>query len=230
MAARLAVALGADAVECDLRRSADGALVVVHDAHLRRTTDAVTSLPHRRPWRVADLTLRQIQRVEAGGWFHPSYAGEPLPTLAGWAAAVGTRAHLLIEVKSPSQYPGIAVDLVEELRRVDALRHAVAAGRVVVQSFDRPWVEALRELAPELPVGVLMEGAPTPREIRSLARFADQVNLSHWAVRRDLVRRAHDHGLLVHAWTPNTRWQLWRSLAAGVDGVITDRPDRVARG
>ncbi len=226
VAARVAVALGADAVECDVHRTADGALVVIHDRHLRRTTDAATVLPGRRPWRVGDLTLEEIQRVDAGSWFHPSYAGEPVPTLGSWAAAVGTRAHLLLEIKQPARYPGLAVDLVEELRRVDALRQAVSAGRLVVQSFDRAWVEAFAELAPETPVGLLVESAPTPREIRALARFADQLNVSHWAVRRDLVRLAHDHGLLVHAWTPNSRWHLWRAFATGVDGVITDHPER----
>ena len=86
VAARLAMALGADGVECDLHRTVDGALVVVHDHHLRRTTDAPTVLPGGAPWHVADLTLDEVRRVDAGAWFGPEFAGEPVPTLAGWAA------------------------------------------------------------------------------------------------------------------------------------------------
>jgi glycerophosphoryl diester phosphodiesterase len=226
IAARRAVALGADAVECDVRRTADGALVVVHDHHLRRTTNAVTALPRRGPWHVADLTLAEVQRLDAGSWFHPVYAGEPVPTLATWAAAVGTHTHLLVEVKEPALFPGIARDLRAELRHVDALRRAVGERRLVVQSFDRAWVEAFRELAPEVAVGVLSDSAPAVRRIERVAAFADQLNLSCWAARRETVGRAQERGLQVHAWTPNSSYQLWRARRAGVDGVITDRPER----
>jgi glycerophosphoryl diester phosphodiesterase len=213
-------------VECDVHRTADGALVVVHDPHLRRTTDAPTSLPHSGPWLVGELTLDEIGRVDAGSWFGASYAGEPVPTLAAWAAAVGTRTHLLVEVKEPWRYPGVARDLAAEIRRVDALRRAVADGRLVVQSFDRAWAEQFRELAPDVPVGVLTDRATPVLVIERIARFAVELNLSCWVTRPETVGRAQDRGLRVHAWTPNSAWQLRRTLAAGVDGVITDHPDR----
>lgn len=224
--ARLGVALGAQGVECDLHRTADGALVVLHDHHLRRTTDAMTALPQHGPWHVGDLTLDEVHRVDAGSWFGPSYAGEPVPTLGSWAAAVGIQSHLLVEVKDPWRYPGIARDLQVELQRVGALRRAVAERRVVIQSFDRAWIEGFRELMPEVTVGVLSEYPLPVLTIERVAAYADQLNLSCWAARRETVARAQDRGLQVYAWTANSRYQLWRARRAGVDGVITDHPDR----
>lgn len=226
VAARLAMALGADGVECDLHRTVDGALVVVHDHHLRRTTDAPTVLPGGAPWHVADLTLDEVRRVDAGAWFGPEFAGEPVPTLAGWAAAVGRHGHLLVEVKDPGRYPGIERDLQAELARPGILRTAVAEGRLVVQSFDRDWVESFKERAPEVRVGVLSEYAVPVLAIERIAAFADQLNLSCWAARRETVGRAQDRGLAVHAWTANTGFDLWRARRAGVDGLITDHPER----
>src|SRR5689334_10492901 len=74
-AVRRAVAAGADLVEVDLRRARDGALVVLHDATLARTTDAARRLPGRAPWRVEDLTLAEVRLLDAGSWKDPRFAG-----------------------------------------------------------------------------------------------------------------------------------------------------------
>src|SRR5688500_13615694 len=80
-AVREAAALGADAVEVDVQRTRDGALVLVHDATLSRTTDAASRLPRRGPWSVGSMTLREIRRLDAGSWKAPEYAGQRVPTL-----------------------------------------------------------------------------------------------------------------------------------------------------
>jgi glycerophosphoryl diester phosphodiesterase len=228
-AVRRAVAVGADAVECDVHRTRDGALVVVHDRHLRRTTDAMVRFPRRDPWRVRDFTMEEIRLLDAGSWFGPEYAGERVPTLAEWAVAVGDRTRLLVEVKHPGRYSGIAHDLLAELRCTPALHAAIATGRLTVQSFDHDWVASFRELAPENTVGLLYESRPTVAAIEHAARFAGQVNPSHRLVTRDLVRRVHDAGLQVHVWTPDSHRQLRRCRSLGVDGVITNHPERSGR-
>lgn len=229
-AAGKAVAIGVDGVECDVHRTRDGALVVIHDRHLRRTTDAMGRFPGRDPWRVRDFTLEEIRGLDAGSWFGPEHAGERVPTLAEWGTAVGPSTRLLVEVKHPDRYPGIALDLLAELRSAPALDHAVTTGRLTVQSFDHGWVASFRELAPEITVGLLYESRPTVAAIAHAARFAGQVNPSHRVVGRDLVRRVHDAGLQVHVWTPDSHGQLLRCRALGVDGVITNRPERFRPG
>ena len=72
------------------------------------------------------LTLAEVKRLDAGSWFGAEFAGEQVPTLREWAEAIGGRAGLLIEMKHPSGYPGIEMDLTLELLSAPAL---VRAGR-----------------------------------------------------------------------------------------------------
>src|SRR5690349_20560695 len=78
-ALRSALAAGAEMVEVDVRRTADGALVLLHDQSLMRTTDVEVLYPSRAPWRVQDFTLDEICGLDAGAWWSPTYAGESVP-------------------------------------------------------------------------------------------------------------------------------------------------------
>jgi glycerophosphoryl diester phosphodiesterase len=226
-AVRRALGLGADAVECDVHRTRDGELVVIHDPHLRRTTDAAQRFPGRDRWRVRDLTLAEIKSLDAGSWFGRDYAAERVPTLREWAVEVGDRARMLVEIKQPARYPGIAGDLAGLLHQVPELAAAVAGRRLVIQSFDHAWLQGFRELVPAVPVGLLYESRPTGPEIAVASRYAHQVNPSLNAVDREMVRAVQASGMEVHVWTPNSHRQLRSALRCGVDGLITNRPDRV---
>jgi glycerophosphoryl diester phosphodiesterase len=225
-AARRAVVAGADAIECDVHRTRDGELVVIHDRDLRRTTDAQRVFPGRGPCRVADFTLAELKRLDAGSWFGALFAGEPIPTLREWAAEIGPAADLLIEMKRPRDYyPGIELDLAAELRTAPALAAAVAQRRVVVQSFDHTWVRRFRELVPDVAVGLLCERSPGADAIERARRYAHHVNPAVGAVDRLTVSRLRDAGLGVSVWTANSHRQMRRALSCHVDGVITDHPD-----
>lgn len=225
-AARLAVALGADAVEGDVRRTRDGVLVVIHDPHLRRTTDVRHAFPTRTRWQVSDYTLEEIKCLDAGSWFGREYAGEEVPTLAEWAEEIGGRASMLLDVKQPARYPGMADDLAAALTTVPALRAAVATGGVTVQSFDQAWLRTFSALAPRAHLALLVDDEPEGRQIVRAADFAHQLNPSLRAVSPEVVRRIQACGLSAHVWTPNSYRQLRRALRCGVDGVITDHPER----
>ncbi len=224
-AVRAGIAGGADAVEVDVHRTRDGALVVLHDGTLTRTTDAARVLPGRAPWRVADLTLEEIRRLDAGSWRSPRHAGERVPTLVEVVETVRDGdAGLLLEVKTPQRYPGIVADVAAELRAVPGYLAAASAARsLVVQSFDHAAMHAFKQLAPEVPVGLL--GAPPRRKLRRLARWADQVNPRHRAVGAGYVAAVHDAGLACQVWTVDEVADLARAVALGVDGIITNRPE-----
>jgi glycerophosphoryl diester phosphodiesterase len=219
-AVRAAVAQGADVVEVDVHRTADGVLVVHHDAILGRTTDAQRVLPARASRRLGDHTLETLRRLDAGSWKHSRHTGERVPTLGEVLDVLApSGAGVLVELKAPELYPGLAHDVAAELRGRPAL---LAERRVVVQSFDESVLVDLRELAPDVPLGLL--GAPARAALPGLVGRVDQVNPRHLTVDRAYVDHLHDLGLTCHVWTVNRAAGLRRALGLGVDGVITNRP------
>ncbi len=215
-AVRAGVAAGADLVEVDVQRTRDGALVVLHDPTLGRTTDARRRLRRGAPWNLADLTLAQVRALDAGSWKGPAYAGERVPLLSEVVDTLaGTGVGLLLELKKPGLYPGIAADVAHALTGVDL--------PVVVQSFD---VAALKELttrAPHLPVGVL--GQPRREHLPVLATWVDQVNPAYRMLDRGYVAAVQEAGMSCLTWTVDRPTALRRALDLGVDGVITNRPE-----
>lgn len=222
-AVRAAAALGADMVEVDVRRTHDGALVLLHDATFARTTDAARVFPSRGPWRVDELTLAEVRRLDAGSSHARVHAGEPVPTLTDLLDLAGDLGlGIQLEVKTPSAYPGIVGDLLDELRAW-VLRCAGRTPPVVVQSFDVAAMKELAARAPQVPVGVL--GTPPPSHLPALAGWAHQVNPRHVSVDRAYVDRVHALGMACLVWTVDRPWAMRRALRMGVDGVITNRPD-----
>lgn len=224
-AVRKAIARDADLVEVDVQRTRDGALVLMHDLTLERTTDAATVLPGRAPWRVADLTLAEISRLDAGSWFGPEFAGERVPTLEEALAVLGlSELGILVELKRPGLYPGVVADVAA------AVRHGVrrpdgtaSVGDLIVQSFDHAAVRDLKRIQPATTVGAL--GSPAAWRLPELGRWADQVNPHHRLVDRAYVDRVHAAGMACHVWTVNTAGAMRHALRLGVDGVITNHPD-----
>lgn len=221
-ALRSALAAGADMVEVDVRRTADGALVLMHDETLGRTTDVGARHPTRAPWRVQDFTLEEVRRLDAGVWKSASFRGEQVPTLEE-ALEVVERAgsRLLLEVKNPVAHPGIESDVAGHLRR-----RRRPSCEVVVQSFDVAAMHRLAAVAPDVPVGVLVPVAA--RDLRALAGWASHLNPHHRFADPRYVEAVHAAGLRCFPWTVDAPRALRRLLRAGVDGVISNRPD-VAR-
>jgi glycerophosphoryl diester phosphodiesterase len=211
---------GADAVELDVRRTRDGVLVVAHDATWARTTDATQVLPGWAPWRVEDLTLPEVRRLDAGSWAGADFAGQRVPTLAeAFEVLRPTGLHVLVELKAPDRHTVPA--LVRELAATRLL-----PGRVTVQSFDARAMRAVRRALPNLRVGVLFRRASRSR-VRAVAGWADLVNVHHAWLHRGLVEEAGAHGLGCLAWTVNHAGAVRRLLELGVDGVVTDRPAEI---
>lgn len=223
-AVRAAAALGADMVEVDVRRTRDGALVLVHDPTLVRTTDAARRLPWRGPWQVADLTLAEVRRLDAGSAHSAVHAGEPVPTLADALDLAGDLGlGVQLELKAPSTYPGVVDDVLAELRGWVLRSRGRPTPPVVVQSFDVVAMKELATRAPHVRVGVL--GTPPSSHLPVLAGWAHQVNPRHVTVDRAYVDRVHDLGMGCLVWTVDRAWAMRRAVRLGVDGVITNRPD-----
>ncbi|MFC3995353.1 glycerophosphodiester phosphodiesterase [Nocardiopsis sediminis] len=219
----------ATAVEIDVQRSKDGELVVVHDTTLARTTDVEEVFPDRSPYNVADFTLAEIQRLDAGSWFGAEFDGEPLPTLEQALDRLGEhRTGLFLEIKSPELYPGIEDDIAETLKAKPGWASENASGgqRLVIQSFDRASAERSQELLPSVPHGIL--GRVDEAQIETYAAWADMINPNHTGIDAAYVDRVHEAGMDVVAYTVNEPDDMRAAIGKGVDGIISDYPD-VAR-
>ena len=134
---RTAIAIGADGVELDCQRSKDGALVVIHDETVDRTTSG--------KGQVGDLTLAQLRALDAG-------QGEVLPTFEEvLALAQAGGVQLVAEIKSPHLYPGL------ELEMYRAVEAAGYLERTIFISFDWDSLKRLQAAAPDAQLGALFD-------------------------------------------------------------------------
>jgi glycerophosphoryl diester phosphodiesterase len=206
--------LGADWIELDVHLTADGALAVIHDESVDRTTDG-----HGL---VKDHTLEELKLLDAGAWFSPAFAGQRIPTLDEvlvWARERGTVVD--IEIKNaPIYYPGI------EEAVVAALDRSAMTEQVIVISFDHAAAQRVKELDSRIATGVLYAGRPVDAGL-GLARLAGADSLlPHWAyVTRADVQAAHAAGLSVAPWTTSDPNVLRSLVATGVDAIGTNHPD-----
>lgn len=227
----LALEMGADFIEHDLRLSADGGFVAMHDASLERTTG--------RADMVRDLTLEELKALDAGGWFnraHPDearseYTGLRIPTMDELFARYGAATKYYVEVKDPHLQPGVEKRFVELLRTSEMLKHALAGG-VVIQSFDPESLFRFRSVEPDLVLVrlfSLIQGKEIMlQELASVATYAAGIGPDKFNIDEELVACAHDHGLYVHPFTADERSEMIALLRAGVDGMFTNFPDRLA--
>lgn len=213
---RRALEAGADGIECDVQLTRDGEVVVIHDERLERTTDGTG-------W-VRDHTLRELQVLDAGGWFGRRYRGERIPTLHEVLAAAAGRARLInVELKNTRlRYPGLEARVLRLLHRFGVL------GTTVVSSFNHASLRRIRDLEPRARIGMLPRALRAP-VARALRLGAEALHPARTEVTARLVRGAHAAGLRVRVWTVNSAEELRRMRAWGVDAVFTDDPAAMVR-
>jgi glycerophosphoryl diester phosphodiesterase len=223
-AVRAAIAQGSDMVERDVQRTRDGALVLMHDTTLVRTTNVRDVFGRRRaPWLVGDFDLDEIRQLDAGGWKSPAFEGERVPTLREAAELLrSARTGLVLELKAPALYPGIVADVAGELRDEPGAWTTSMSSGLVVESFDASAASAFKASFPGARVGLL--GRPHPARLEEVADWADQVNPHHRVTSKAYVDALHAVGLECLVWTVNTRSALQRAVDLEVDGVMTDHP------
>jgi len=210
-AVRLALDLGADGVEIDVRQ-VSGKLLVVHDADLRRWGGP------RRPLRY--LGWQRIRNYLAdGGRRH----GIPLLQQVLDLLQPHPTALVNIEVKERRAFRAVGRLL------LDHYPHMLRAGRFLISAFDLRGLRRFHREYPQVPVGCLA-ARRLPRSLRAALRMpAASWHIPLDRCRTELVRRAHAAGLAVLVFTVNTAEALSHALSCGVDGVFTDYPDHIRK-
>ncbi len=215
---RLAVEMGARFIETDLQLTRDARIVAMHDATVDRTTSG--------RGRVSKMTLAELRGLDAGAWFLSddgrSFKGERVPTLDEILQfAREADVAFYMELK-PTQMWGLEPAL------AGALKASGDLARAVVISFDGAVLATVRQAEPLLMTGLLIE-RPIPETVdKAIAIGARQILSKAEGVTLELVRAAQEKGLAVVVWTVNEHAKMRELIAAGVDGIITDYPDRLA--
>jgi glycerophosphoryl diester phosphodiesterase len=201
-----AIADGTDYIEIDVQETADGDVVVFHDSDFMKTAG--------NPLRIWDARGPDLERIDIGSWFDPSFESERVPTLEDVLLAARGEARVNIELK----YYGLDQDL--ERRVVEIVERHDMSDQVVIMSLKYDKVQKVRSMRPEWTIGLLTTvnlGNPTAFEVDFLA-----VNAA--AATRRFIHRAHRRGREVYVWTVNDPYAMSAMMSRGIDGIITDDP------
>lgn len=210
-----AIALGADGIELDAKLSADGEVVVIHDATVARTTGA--------EGQVSQLPLAALRELDAGSFFSEEFAGEKIPTLAEVFETVGKRVIINVELTNYYTTPrdDVAVKACELVKRFGLEKN------VLFSSFLGSNLARTRSLLPDVPRGLLALGGWVGWWARSFGfNFGDYQAL-HPNLRDTTpqqVARVHRLKRRVHVYTVSTADEMRRLFAWGVDGIFTGDP------
>ena len=201
---RAALDFGVDAIEVDVRASADGVPVLMHDPTVDRTTNGSGG--------VAELSLNQLRALDVGR--------EPVPTLVEVLNYTAGQALLVIEIKQP----GIEEQIATVVRDCDAMDEAM------VWSFVPQALESMRRLEPRLPGSLLVGTEMLPRwpVMRELALRCGLQGVSVFFAGIDerLARECQRSGLALYAWTVDGKKDIARLIDLGIEGICTNFPDK----
>lgn len=204
-----AIRLGCQAVELDVRLSADGVPVVIHDDTVDRTTSGTGS--------VSSLNKVELLRLDAGSWKHHRYAGSRIPTLDEALAAIAPWAIPVIELKEP-----IDLTLLDSLlRRHDALDSCVLV------SQDEQIVASVRKIGRDVQTGLIADEWADDLTERCQKLDAPLLILNVESIALERIQAVDQAGLELWCYTVNDIGLVAACAAMGVPGLITDDPGLV---
>lgn len=216
---RLAAEHGAQWVELDVDTLADGTLVVMHDTTLDRTTNRSGSY---KEWTATDLL-----GVDAGSWFGPEFAGEPLPTLPQCLELLaGAGVNVNVELKSPTAGGAAAERLRGGVADVlDEYEERFPGAEFLVSSFNPVLLDRFKQGRPQTRIAWLTEAGVLGEDWRAIAETlgAEAINPADRDLERGIVEEIRSYEFAVNVWTVNSRARMNELFNWGVTGVFTDR-------
>jgi glycerophosphoryl diester phosphodiesterase len=237
---RLAIELGSEGIEFDVQMSADGFPVVIHDAHVNRTTDDAGA--------VASFTANELARLDASRWFQKrlkrrprtralvnqivgdGFAREGVPTLeAALRLMAGANLKkIYIELKSRPSSRRPLIEATLALARKFEIERAVT-----LLSFDHEAIRLAKEIAPHIRAAatfpVTGRALFTARSIIASTKSAgaDEAALHFGIASRRTIEALHENGLRASVWTVNRKMMMKRLVSFGADAIMTNYPNRL---
>jgi glycerophosphoryl diester phosphodiesterase len=210
-----------DGIELDLQLSADGVPVVYHDRTLAKVGGG-----HKR---VAQLSLRELKRLNAGAWYGSRYAAQKIPTLEQILHRYAQRSHLLLELKGRRK-DGEQHRIELARATVGVIKKMKAKASVMLLSFDRLMLETAAHLEPRLPRVLNLK--PTPRlrkQLRLLLPTLDLLAVDIRSLTPAFAAAVLREGCPLFAFTCNRSGRVRQALEAGAAGIISDKPGWLAQ-
>lgn len=209
----------AEYIEVDIHLTKDTQLVVMHDATVNRTTNGKGA--------IADLTLAELKKLDAGGWFDSTFTHERIPTLREVLHLVNKRKKLLIQIKKGDDYYKGIEDLVMLL-----IRENNAQDWCILQSFHDPVLERIWKNEFTVPTHKLIIGKMPWIPLYyddgfrwgSLEKYyrASAINVHHYFATREFIKHVHNFGFKTFVWTVDDPQEINELVDRGADGVMTN--------
>ena len=206
-AVRVAMEAGSDWVEIDVQETADGEVVVIHDSDFMKLA--------RNKTKVWDARLSDLQSIDIGGSFGPSFQNEHVPTLSEVLQLCQGKTGILIELK----YYGHDQQL--EQRVVDLVEKHGMSNEIMVMSLKPEGVRKMKRLRPTWKCGVLL--SVSVGNIQKIE--ADFLAVNARFATRSLINKLHQAGKQIYVWTVDDPVSMSLLMNRGVDGLITNRPE-----
>lgn len=203
---------GADYAEIDVQETKDGELILLHDDSLKRTAGVKKNV-----W---DMTLKQVEKLDAGANFHKKFRGEKIPEFTEVLKFCKGRLDLNIEIKYNGKNKGIVNKVVRAIKENHFEDHCV------VTSMNYQFLKQIKKTAPEIRTGYIM--TMTYGGVQGM-EAADFFSVKHTYVDEKFVTQAHALGKEVYVWTVNYKGDAKRMLDIGADNIITDDPIMVRK-
>ena len=212
------IAVGADACEFDVRCTADGEVVLMHDATVDRTTSGSGA--------ISEMTLTEAQSLDAGAWKGAEYIGQPVPSLADvFELMAPSGQHAVVEIKDPAAAEGV----------VEVTRKYSMSNRITALSDDPETLCRIESIDPTIrrallctafPNDIKNAGSQTDWLInRAHKPSANVVDIDYRFTSPQMISSLHRAGIEVWVWTVNAGEIMNCLLEWGIDGIASDQPN-----
>jgi glycerophosphoryl diester phosphodiesterase len=214
-----AIEIGADMIELDVMLSKDGELVVIHDKTVNRTTNG--------KGKVSDFTLGELKKLDAGTWFKKHFKDEKIPSLEEVLDLAKNKILLNIEIKKDAYNPEKKKGGVEE-KTVLLLEKYNMNSQVIVSSFNPHIVKRIKEFEPEISTAFLYRYRINKGLIKIVHNLnVDALNPGKRFFTKKASAEVHQSDLKINIYTINQKREMAKFIKMGVDGIITNYPDRL---
>lgn len=213
-----------DRIEIDVQQSKDEKVILMHDISLERTTDGKGL--------VKEFTYSQLLTLDAGSWFGAEFQKEKIPTLEDAIQLINGQSELIIEIKKGDDYyPNIEENILKIIEENNC------SSWCIIHTFDTSVLERIHNLAPSIRLHKLFVGKfnllpimiGDGIEIFDIADYPyiEEYSINYYFANKETIKHIKSNGKKVNVWTANNQEIIDDMISLGVDGIITDFPDRI---